>query len=119
MARKMRLTAKSVAKLRYPDPSGKQVIYWDAAYVGALPGFGVLVSATTTSYLIQRDIKGSGKTIRINIGRTNLLSFDNAKLKAKEYLLKLQQGIDPRAEAKAKVDANISLRAALEKFLSA
>lgn len=117
MPRQLRLTAKSVARLRVPDPSGKQVVYWDSGYIGALPGFGVLVSATTKSFMVQRDMPG-GRTVRINLGRTNLLTFDDARLKAKDYLLKLESGVDPRAVAKAAVDANITLRVALNNYLT-
>ena len=39
----LKLTEKAIAKLKAPDPSGKQVLYWDTD----LRGFGVRVSGTT------------------------------------------------------------------------
>jgi hypothetical protein len=68
---KLKLTAKSIAGLKAPDPSGKQVLYFDSE----LKGFGVLVSGKTNAktFVAQRDLPG-GKTRRISLGPSNILS---------------------------------------------
>ena len=61
---RLKLTEKSIARLPAPDPSGKQVPYWDQD----LKGFGVLVSGKTNgkSFIVQRDLP-DGRTRRITI----------------------------------------------------
>ncbi len=92
---------RAVDALKAPDPSGKPVIYWQAHR----PGFGVLVSGKTQakSYIAQRDL--AGKTRRITIAPTNSMSFADADKEAAKLLLDMQNGIDPKAERKAKLAA--------------
>ena len=61
----VKLTKGAVEKIPAPDPSGKQVICWDAE----LRGFGVLASGTTTakSYIVQRRLP-DGRTRRLTVG---------------------------------------------------
>jgi hypothetical protein len=61
----VKLTKREIEKIEAPDPSGKQVIHWDAE----LRGFGVLASGTTTAktYVVQRRLP-DGKTRRVTIG---------------------------------------------------
>jgi hypothetical protein len=107
---KLKLTARAVERLRAPDPSGKQRLYWDST----LRGFGVLVSGTTNgrSYVVQRDLPG-GKTRRITIGATNVLALDAARKRAEVVLADLYRGIDPKAAARDR----LTLRDALNDYL--
>jgi len=118
----MKLTKTSVKALKAPDPSGKQKLHFD----DDLRGFGVLCSGRTStkSYVVQRDLPG-GKTRRVTIAPFNILSLDEARQKAAKLLLDMHQGIDPRAERKAKAAASaarqsrdITLRLAFEEFLA-
>jgi hypothetical protein len=61
----VKLTKAAVERIEAPDPSGKQVIHWDAE----LRGFGVLASGTTTakSYIAQRRLP-DGRTRRVTVG---------------------------------------------------
>jgi integrase len=87
---RVRFTEKSVAKLRAPDPSGEQRLYWDAA----LPGFGLLVSGVSDARTWI--VKGAGK--RRKIGRADVMTLEQAKTEARKTLLGLAAGIDPRAK---------------------
>jgi hypothetical protein len=72
----MKLTEKSVARIHAPDPSGKQVIYWDAE----LKGFGVLASGVTTarSYVAQRTLP-SGRARRVTVASLAELKVEEAR----------------------------------------
>jgi integrase len=87
---RVKFTEKSVAKLRAPDPSGGQRLYWDAG----LPGFGLLVSGVSDARTWI--VKGTGK--RRKIGRADVMNLEQAKAAARKALLGLAAGIDPRAK---------------------
>src|ERR1700693_405368 len=92
----LKLTKSAVEKIEAPDPSGKQVIYWDAE----LRGFGVLASGSTTtkSYIAQRRLP-DGKTRRVTVGAVGEFGkVEDARRKAGGMLLGLRDGIDPKAE---------------------
>jgi hypothetical protein len=61
----LKLTRAAVERIRAPDPSGKQVIHWDAD----LKGFGLLVSGTTDSksFIAQRRLP-DGRSRRVTVG---------------------------------------------------
>jgi integrase len=92
-----KLTEKTIAGLKAPDPSGRQVMYWDTE----LKGFAVRVSGTTTdrAYIVQRAINGN--TRRITIGPVNVLSLAVAKERALDKLADFYKGIDPKAKKAA------------------
>jgi integrase len=107
----LRLTERAVRALPAPDPSGKQTLYWDTE----TKNFGVLVSATsnTKSYVVQGVV--NGKDIRRTIGRTDLLTLDEARDKAKQMIGSFAGGVDPRAEK----SSDITVRAAMEAYVQA
>ncbi len=108
---RLKLTKTAVDRLRSPDPSGKQTIYWDTEH----KGFGVLVSGTkgTKTYIVQRDLPG-GRARRVTVAQTNVLSFDEALTQAKDKLADFYRGIDPKHRAKVG-----TLRQVLEAYLRA
>jgi integrase len=112
---KLKLTESSVAKLRAPDPSGKQTLHWDHGHKDALAGFAVLCSGTTTSrtYVVQRMLP-NGRNRRVTVGAVSELSLEKARALAADMLHALRHGNDP----KAKID-NPTLRETLEKYLTA
>jgi integrase len=111
MAR-IKLTQASIAKLRAPDPSGKQVLHWDAE----LRGFGVLCSGKTIvkSYVAQRDLP-SGRTRRITIAHVNEMPLNEAREAARGVLVDIRRGIDP----KHKSAATATLRQTLAAYFKA
>ena len=108
---RLKLTKTAVDRLRAPDPSRKQTIYWDTEH----KGFGVLVSGTkgTKTYIVQRDLPG-GRARRVTVAQTNVLSFDEALTRAKDKLADFYRGIDPKHRAKVG-----TLRQVLEAYLRA
>ena len=109
----LKLTRATVDRLPSPDPSGRQRLVFDAE----LKGFGVLISGTTTakSYVVQRDV--NGKTRRITVARTNVLSLEEARRKAIGLLAQLAGGIDPKDEKRREQANAITLSEALESYL--
>jgi integrase len=107
---KLKLSAKAVEKLRAPDPSGNQTLYWDTE----LRGFGVLVSGTTNgkSYVVQRDVNGRSR--RVTIAATNVLSLEKARKEAEGILADFYKGIDPKSSARGRR----TLGAVLEDYLT-
>jgi integrase len=90
---RVKFTEKSVAKLRAPDPSGKQRLYWDAG----LPGFGLLVSGVSDARTWI--VKGTRK--RRKIARADIMNLEEGRVEARKTMLGLAAGIDPRAKKTA------------------
>jgi Arm DNA-binding domain len=109
---KLKLTATAIAKLKAPDPSGKQQLHWDSE----LTGFAVLCSGVSIakSYIVQRDI--GGKARRITIAPCNVLDLDKARVKAKLVLAQFYEGKNPKAHLRG--DAKATLQMVLEDFLT-
>jgi integrase len=107
-----KLTEKTVARLRAPDPSGKQRVFWDAD----LRGFGVLCSGVSTAktYVAQKDLP-NGKTRRVTVASVAELALADARARAAELLVDMRRGVDPKTARKA----SPTLRAALDAYLSA
>lgn len=91
---RIKLSQHSINRLKAPDPSGRQVHYWDLA----TPGFGVRVSGTTNqmSFVVQRDMP-SGKSVRVTIAAVGEVSLESAREQAREKIQEMRQGIDPKA----------------------
>lgn len=109
---RLKLTVRAVERLRAPDPSGRQTLHWDTE----LRGFGVLASGTTNgkSYIVQRDLPG-GRTRRVTVGPTNVLTLDEARRRAGLVLADIYRGIDPKTATRGAM----TLREALVAYLSA
>jgi integrase len=90
----LKLTDKSVSNLRTPTSSRRQLIYWDTV----LKGLGVLCSGTsdTKTYVVKGTVQG--RSVRRKVGRTNVLTLPEAKLRAKEMIHGFYAGVDPRAK---------------------
>src|SRR6476619_1827976 len=111
MAR-MKLTARAIARLPAPNPSGRQKLHWDTE----LRGFGVLCSGTTDNktYVVQRDLPG-GNTRRVTVAPVGVIDLDAARERAKGALADFYRGIDPKAGRRGEA----TLRSALEDYLRA
>ena len=112
----IKLSARSIARIKAPDPSGKQVLHWDTQ----MRGFAVLASGRTNtrSYVCQKDI--NGKTRRITVGPVddNVITLPEAREAAGALLAEMYAGKDPKAMKKAAVDSAYSLRNALDDYLN-
>ena len=111
---KIKLTEEAIkgTRIKAPTASGKQEAFWDTGLIG----FGVIASGTTAtkSYVVQRDLPG-GKSRRITIAKTNVLSLADARERAKVILADFYRGIDPKQQHRAAV----TLRSALDDYLAA
>lgn len=107
----LKLNEKAIAKLQAPDPTGKQMLYWDSD----LKGFGVLCSGVSNAktYIVQHSL-AAGLKRRVKIGACNVLKFAAAKDNAKSVLADFFKGIDPKGGRKEKA----TLRDALEDYLA-
>src|SRR5665811_725169 len=108
---KLNLTERAITQMPAPDPSGKQVLYWDTT----LRGFAVLVSGKTNqkTFVAQRDLP-NGTTRRLTVAAVAELSLEKARKRAADMLDDLRRGIDP----KRKID-NPTLRSTLDDYLAA
>ena len=108
---RLRLTARALARLPAPDPSGKQKLYWDSE----LKGFGVLCSGTTAAktFIVQRDLPG-GRTRRVTIAPVNVLDLDAARARVQEVLADFYRGVDPKAGRRSEFTLRSALAAYVE-----
>jgi integrase len=108
---KIKLTVRAVEALE-PDPDGRQTLFWDSE----LAGLGVLVSGKTErkTYVVQRDLPG-GRTRRVTLGPTNVLSLDAARERARGVLAEFYQGKDPKQAARG---GSATLRQTLDAYLA-
>jgi integrase len=83
-----RFTEKMITKLPAPDPSRRQVLYWDEGF----PGFGILVSGTSSAKTWV--VKSQG--VRRKVGRADVMPLADARAAAKKMMSGLAVGIDPR-----------------------
>jgi integrase len=108
----MKFTKSFVDKLEFPE-KGKPDFYWDSE----VKGFGIKVSVTKKVFIAQKKIKG--KTRRITIGGFGNITVDQARLKAKEELLKMLHGIDPVKEKKREKALKITLEEVVTSHIKA
>jgi integrase len=113
----VKLTKREIEKIEAPDPSGKQVLHWDAE----LRGFGVLASGTTTAktYVVQRRLP-DGKTRRVTVGAVGEFEkVEDARRNAGRVLLELRDGRDSKAEKRTTAGRHRTLRQWLHLYLTA
>ena len=108
---RIKLTERAVERIKAPTGNGKQALHWDAE----LKGFGVLCSGVskTKTYVVQRDV--AGRTRRVTIAQTNVLSLSEARRRAEAVLADFYLGRDPKAGRRGSVD----LRGTLADYLAA
>ena len=87
-ARQFKITKRLVDSLEHPDRG--QILHWDSE----LPGFGLCVGRTAKSYLVQRDI--AGRTVHETIDKHGVFTPEEARREARERLLRMATGEDPR-----------------------
>src|SRR4051794_37659103 len=88
------ITKRSVDAAQ-PAPEGRRVIHFDKA----LPGFGLLVTATGAKSFVVQFRLGSGRgapTRRLTLGAYGVLTPEQARGEARRILADVARGIDPR-----------------------
>lgn len=91
----IRIQKTNVEKLPDSQP-GKPVFYYD----DKLKGFGVRVSGSVKSYIVQRRV--NGKKVRLKIGAHPDITAEQARAEAAKLVGDFVRDIDPRIEKKAK-----------------
>jgi integrase len=108
---RIKLTKKTLERLKAPHPSGRQTLYWDSE----LKGFGILVSGVTNArtFVVQHAL--NGKTRRVTIGPANVLALDEGRRRAEGVLADFYRGIDPKHGRRGAT----TLRGALDAYIAA
>ncbi|TPK88284.1 integrase family protein [Mesorhizobium sp. B2-4-17] len=104
---RIKLTERVIDRLAAPDPSGKQVLHWDAD----LKGFGVLCSGVTNTktYVVQRTLP-DGRTRRVTVAAANEMTLAKAREEAADALVELRKGRDPKVRS-------VTLQSALDTYI--
>jgi len=105
--------AANKAKLTksYVDSRSAPGFYWDTA----LTGFGLRISGSTKTYIVQARVNGVDR--RRSIGRHGVFTPEQARLRAQKALHEMASGIDPREAEKARLMAGIALEEAFQDYL--
>ncbi|MBL8628380.1 MAG: tyrosine-type recombinase/integrase [Rhodospirillaceae bacterium] len=128
MDSKQSLTATAVERMQartgLTDAKGNPFykIIWDTK----LRGFGVMLSPLedTKTYIVRITIKGKTnkkgkpKRPRIALGRVGALTFEEAKQKARWYLTRAGDGIDPREQEKQTAASQRTLLTVVEERIA-
>ena len=114
---KIKLTKREVERLKAPDPSGTQTLYWAE---GEYTGLGILVSgvAATKSWVVQGKLK-SGHTRRLTIGPVGVFSIEEAWEEARGKLAEIYRGGDPKVSARQRARGAVTVTAVLDDYLAA
>jgi integrase len=92
------LTDRAIAALK-PAPAGKRVFIGDVV----VPNFGVRISGAHFSYVLRGRFNSKHATFR-TIAEVGEISLADARGKAREWLLLVKAGTDPKREPKRTTD---------------
>ncbi|MGC6488295.1 MAG: tyrosine-type recombinase/integrase, partial [Planctomycetota bacterium] len=118
---KFKLTTSSVKQRCRPPadgetkPNGKPIDehwYWDTED----RGFFLKISRTCSTFFVQRDVRG--RTRRVKIGRHPTWTVDQARKRARELIVQMDQGIDPNAQKREEAARGTTLREARDWHLA-
>lgn len=105
------LTKSYIEKLSAPCPF-EQKFDWD----NSIKGFGVRLTSGSKTFILDR--KFNGRTVRMSIGRFPDWSVHDARDRARELIVMMDKGIDPRQEIKKKVEEGVTLAILFEQFIA-
>lgn len=102
-----RRSTEKLTKLKvenYVALDGRQTFYWDME----LRGFGVgITPGGTRTYVAQARV--NGKTVRVKIGVHGRWTCDEARRSARDTLIAMDKGVDPRAEERKQKAQGVTL----------
>lgn len=107
----LNLTKRTVAAL--PHPVAGQVLYRDES----LSGFGLRVGTRSKVFFAEGQVRR--RTVRVTIGRADVLSPEIARQKAKAILGEMAGGVDPNIAKRRPNEAAAALGTAFEAFFKA
>lgn len=107
---KIRLNQTTVKELTAPD--GKQIDVWD----DDVTGFGVRVSAKgkKTFFVMARV---NSRLIRATVGKSDTMTVDAARSKAKKMLVEMQEGRNPNDEVKSRRSGALTVGGIFKTFI--
>lgn len=103
-----RLNNKTIASITHPAKG--QVLYWDDKD----KGFGLRVTASTKTFIVQNRIKG--RNCRVAIGRWGTYTVERARDEARDLLCLMAKGIDPNKAKAAERVQGIRLAEVYEEY---
>lgn len=95
-----------------PHPKSGQVLYRDTL----LRGFGLRVGLGKKVFVVEG--QAAGRSRRVTIGRTDIMSVDEARKRAMRILSDMAGGIDPNEEKRKKVIESFTVAEAFKSFFT-
>jgi integrase len=105
------LTKRTVEALSHPEAG--QTLFRDEN----LAGFGLRVGSRSKVFFVEGQVRR--RTVRVTIGRADVLSPEIARQRAKAILGEMAEGKDPNRTKRAQVEQTVTLRQAFEQFFRA
>lgn len=105
-----RLNDRDISSIDPPVVGRKQDIYWD----DKLTGFGLRVTASCKTFIVETRVKG--RTRRISIGKFGPLSTTEARDRGKKLLAQMLDGVDPNKAKAAEKAKGITLSEVFEEY---
>lgn len=114
---RLKLTNESIKKHCLPPepdelkPSGRPVterFYWDTE----LRGFGIVVRATSRSFIVQKDVRG--RSVRVTIGKFPEWTTDAARKEARERIVEMDKGGNPNRRKREEAVRGVTLAEAMK-----
>jgi integrase len=106
----VRLTKRTIDAIE--PPASGQVFYRDLD----LSGFGLRVGTTSKVFFAEGQVRR--RTVRVTIGKYDLITPEVARKRALKLLGQMAEGHDPHAERKAKRASAMTLREAFDDFFA-
>lgn len=109
----MELTKKIVEGM--PRPAAGQMFVWDEK----LTGFGLRITPTKKTYVVQGRVSSTGKSRRVSLGDHGIITLQEARKRAIKELSAMSAGKDPSSEKKRAKAYSLTLRDIADKYLDA
>jgi Arm DNA-binding domain len=93
-------------------PAKGQTFVWDTALIG----FGMRLTPGAVSFIAESRIQGVKR--RMTIGRYPVMSVEEAREKAREFLSLMANGVDPTLQRRTDRVASITLKEVMEIYLA-
>lgn len=106
------MTNKAKLTKSYVDRCEGDGFHWDTA----LSGFGLRISGTTKTYIVQGRINGQDK--RRSIERHGVVTTEQARQLARKALHEMHSGIDPKDAARARKVEGVTLAEVFADYLA-
>ena len=106
----MKLTKRTIDAIKHPVEG--QVFCWD----DELPGFGLRVTPTRKTYIVQRRV--AGRTVRVTLAPHGVYTPDQARSAAQMKLGQMAGGTDHNIEKKKKAVRSVTLDKAYTEYIS-